>query len=244
MSPVSHEFRYGLFMLYLDLDELPSLLERRFGLSCSRFSPASFRRKDHIGDPGIPLPDAVRLAVSHCTGQPCQGPIRLLTHLRNFGYFFSPLNLYYCFDGSGENLTCVVAEVCNTPWLEKHWYVLWEGNHIGVPGHLRFRHAKDFHVSPFMSMAAEYEWSINRPGQRLSVSIAYLAEGRRLFDIAMILNREELNRGTMIRTLLRHPWMTARITHAIYYQALRLWLKKCPFYAHPKYAARREARKL
>jgi uncharacterized protein len=241
MVPIAHEFRYGLFMLYLDLDELPWLLKGGFGLSRFRFSPASFCRKDHLGDSTTPLTDAVRSLVRQRTKQPCDGPIRLLTGLRNFGFYFSPLNLFYCFDKEGANVTSIIAEVTNTPWLQKHWYVLWEGNHIGSPNNLLFRHTKDFHVSPFMDMKAEYEWSLSNPEQRLSVSIANYFADQRLFDVAMVMHRKELTRSAMIQTLVHYPWMTARITLGIYWQALQLWRKKCPFHPHPQYAAKTEA---
>jgi uncharacterized protein len=237
IQPMAHEFRYGLFMMYLDLDELPELLEGGFGLSRSWFSPASFCRKDHYGNATIPLADAIRSFVRERTGQRCDGPVRLLTNLRNWGYYFSPLNLYYCFNGDGAGVTSIVAEVTNTPWLQKHWYVLWQGNRIGNPKSLLFRHAKDFHVSPFMDMKAEYEWSLGKPEQRLSVAIANYFGDQRIFDVALVLNRTEITRNAMLQTLVHYPWMTARIAFGIYWQALHLWRKKCPVYPHPKYAA-------
>ena len=117
--------------MYLDLDELPELLRSRLLLYAARFSPGSFCRDDHLGDPATPLAEAVRDLVEAETGERPEGPIRLLTQLRRFGYYFSPLNLYYCFDRGGEDVEAVVAEVSNTPWLERHCYVLWQGNRVG-----------------------------------------------------------------------------------------------------------------
>jgi DUF1365 family protein len=224
-----------LYLLYLDLEELPSLLKGGFGLSRARFSVASFCRQDHLGAPATPLAESVRGLVKERTGWEPTGPIRLLTLLRCFGYYFNPLSLYYCFDVSDQAVEAVVAEVTNTPWLERHWYVLWEGNRFGGPGQLRFRHFKGFHVSPFMGMDAEYDWRLNQPGQRLSVSIDSRRAGQRFFDVTMVLERREMSRGSMARVLLRYPWMTLRVSQAIYWQAARLWWKKCPFFTHPKY---------
>ncbi len=233
LSPVEHRFRYRLYTMYLDLAELPSILHDGLGLHAERFSPASFCRKDHLGNADIPLREAVFELVKSRTGLALAGPVRLLTLLRNFGYYFSPLNLYFCFDRDDHRVAAVVAEVTNTPWLEKHWYVLCEGNRFGPADRLWFRHPKSFHVSPFMDMDAEYEWHIMEPGPRLAVCIASFREGRRFFDVSMVMERRELSRGTMIRALIHHPWMTGRVSQAIYWQALRLWLKRSPFYSHP-----------
>jgi DUF1365 family protein len=235
MTPAEHRFRYGLYLLYLDLEELPSLLKAGLGLSPAPFSPASFCRQDHLGEPATPLAESVRGLVKEQTGWAPTGPIRLLTLLRCFGYYFNPLSLYYCFDVAGQVVEAVVAEVSNTPWLERHWYVLWEGNRVGRPHPLRFRHPKGFHVSPFMDMDADYEWRLSRPGTRLSTCIISSRAGQRFFDVTMVLKRRELSRGSMVRVLLRHPWMTLRVSQAIYWQAARLWWKKCSFYPHPKY---------
>ena len=241
LSPVEHRFRYGLYMLYLDLEELPSILQGGLGLHAARFSPASFWRKDHLGNAEVPLREAVFDLVKTQTGLRPAGPVRLLTLMRNFGYYFSPLKLYFCFDPGGQMVAAVVAEVTNTPWLEKHWYVLWEGNRFSRPDRLQFRHPKGFHVSPFMDMNAEYEWHMNAPGPRLTVYLASHREDQRFFDVTMVLRRWELSRGVMVRTLMRYPWMSGRVSQSIYWQALRLWLKKCPFYSHPKYRSRPEA---
>ena len=235
-------FRYGLYLVYLDLDELPAVLDGGYGLHRARFSPASFLRSDHVGDPQVPLADIVRGLVEQRTGWRPAGPIRLLTLLRNWGHFFSPLSLYYCFDPAGQTMDAVVAEVTNTPWHERHWYVLWKDNRINESSPPRFRHPKSFHVSPFMDMDMSYEWHLAEPGSRLSVSIVNTRGDERLFDVSLVLQRRELGQGTMLRTLVRHPWMTGRVVQAIYWQALRLWYKKCPYYPYPKSSQQGEAR--
>lgn len=231
-APTEHQFRYGLYMLYLDLDELSALLRDRV-LRSARFAPLSFQREDHLSSPQPSLPEAVRDLVGAQTGNRPTGPIRLLTGLRCFGYYFSPLNLYYCFDSGGKTVETVVAEVSNTPWRETHHYVLSEGNRVGQSDELRFSHPKVFHVSPFMGIDLQYDWRLSQPGPRLAVQIANRHDSETAFEANLTLARRELGRLQLVRMLLRYPWMTGRIVLAIYYQAFRLWRKKCPFYPHP-----------
>jgi hypothetical protein len=234
LTPVEHAFRYGLYLAYLDLDELPDLLACGYGLSRARFSAASFLRRDHFGDPQVPLPEAVREIVAQQTGSRPTGPIRLLTLLRNWGHYFCPLSLYYCFDPTGQTVDTVVAEVSNNPWHERHLYVLGSGNRIDGAPEFRFHHPKSFHVSPFMGMDMDYDWRLVEPRPTLTATIVNMRGDERLFEASLVLHRRELGRGTMFRTLLQHPWMTARVVQAIYWQALRLWWKKCPYYPHPR----------
>ena len=236
LSPVQHAFRYGVYMVYLDLDELPTLLGGGYGISGRAFAPASFRRADHLSDPQVPLADAVRDLVQQRTNWRPAGPIRLLTLLRNWGYYFNPLSLYYCFAADTEEAEAVVAEVSNTPWRERHWYVLWQGNRIGDPSQLRFRHPKEFHVSPFLNMDMTYEWHIHVPGEQLSVALSDFRAKERVFDASFALKRRDLTRGNMLRALAGFPWLTGRVIQAIHWQAFRLWRKKCPFYPHPKHS--------
>lgn len=169
--PREHGFRYRLYMVYLDLDELPALTNDRI-LRSARFAPLSFRPEDHLSNPQPSLADAVRDLVDEQTGTRPTGPIRLLTGLRCFGYYFSPLNLYYCFQRRDGRVESVVAEVSNTPWRETHHYVLSEANRVGDADELRFSHPKGFHVSPFMPMDVHYDWQLSPPGSQLTAGIA------------------------------------------------------------------------
>jgi DUF1365 family protein len=163
------------------------------------------------------------------------GIIRVLTQLSCLGYYFSPLNLFCCFGLGGESLEAVVAEVQNTPWFERHAYVLWCGNREPERGDGAYRHAKDFHVSPFMGMNVEYRWHIPQPGETLDVGIENLVDDAPVFRAGLHLRRVPLTRANRNRLLLRYPLAPYRITAAIYWQALQLWRKKCPFYSHPKH---------
>ncbi len=230
-GPVAHAFSYRLFMLYLDLDELPGLFRGRWLWSAQRPAIARFAREDHLGDPRQPLADAVRDLVGRETGRRPGGPVRLLTHLRYFGYCFNPVSFYYCFDAAGERVETVVAEVNNTPWGERHCYVL------PVPpaarGSHRHRFGKRFHVSPFMPMDMDYDWTFGAPGAHLRVHMRNLRDGARVFDATLALARRPLTGRTLAVVLANHPLMTLKVVAAIHWQALRLWLKRCPVHDHP-----------
>jgi DUF1365 family protein len=228
-------------MAYLDLGEVPEVMESLSLLGSRRFAPASFRRKDHLGPEEQPLTEAVRELVWERTGMNVNGSIRLLTQLRYFGYYFSPLNLFFCYDEEGTGVDAIVAEVSNTPWRERHYYVLWEGNRSEPDGGLAFSHPKEFHVSPFIGMDVEYRWQLKPPSDQLQVQLSTLEQGKRFFGAEMSFSRRPLENRQLARMLLRYPIMTARIAGAIYFQALKLRIKKCPFYAHPKKIAKHSA---
>lgn len=229
-TPVSHQFQYRLFMLYLDLDELPGVFDGRWLWSARRFAPAWFRRADYLGDPSVPLADAVRALVAERTGKRLAGPIRLLTHLRYWGYVQNPVSFYYCFDAGDSGLEAFVAEVTNTPWGERHAYVVNANPRADVH---TTRFDKAFHVSPFMPMDLCYHWRFATPGERLRVQMTCRRDGERVFDAALVLRRRPLTGPVLAGCLARHPWMTASVVAGIYWQALRLWRRGAPFHAHP-----------
>lgn len=208
-------FAHRIALAYLDLDALPARLTRR------RPGLVRFRRQDYLGDPAIPLADAVRDLVRARTGLRLNGPVRLLTHLRVAGRCFNPVSFYYCFDVRGE-LRAVVAEVTNTPWGERHAYVLeGDGRAASTP--------KELHVSPFFGMAQEYEWNAQRPGNTLAVSIANHERGDTVFAAHLALRRRPLTRAT----LAHHAVSALRVGVLIYAHAVALKLKGVPVHRHP-----------
>lgn len=222
-------------MMYLDLAELPHLFAGSRFWSTDQPNLAYFRRRDHLGDPRIPLDQAVRDLVAQKTGESPAGPIRLLTHLRYFGYCFNPVSFYYCYDPRDAQVEAIVAEVHNTPWGEEHCYVLSEADNLSTTsGFKRFKHPKAMHVSPFMPMEIRYDWRFKEPGGSVSVHFMNYFQGSKMFDATLTLRRREISPQNLARMLLAHPPMTLKVITLIHWQALRLWLKGAKFYVHPK----------
>jgi DUF1365 family protein len=232
-APIEHAFQYRVFMMYLDLDELPDLFRGRWLWSARRPACAWFRRADHLSRPSVSLRSEVCDIVEAHSGRRPRGPVRLLTNLRYFGYCINPASFYYCFDRDGTRTEFVVAEVHNTPWGERHYYVLDMADADPESSVKRFRHRKAFHVSPFMGMDQEYQWQITEPRDTLAVSIDNLEQGRRVLHATIALTRREITGPALSTVLVHHPFMTATVVRGIYWQALRLWLKRVPFRAHP-----------
>jgi DUF1365 family protein len=224
-----------LFMLYLDLAELDRVFAGRWLWGVERARLASFRREDYYGNASQPLDEEVRSLVEERTGKRPAGPIRLLCHPRYAGYVFNPVSFYYCFSAS-ESLEAVVADVSNTPWNERHAYVL-PGDGAAVDA----RETKQFHVSPFLPMDHEYRFSFQPPGATLRARIENTRAGERAFDAQLELTRREIDGAALARALLRFPFMTAQVFAAIYWQAFQLRRLGAPEYPHPRDAAPSEA---
>jgi len=265
--PVQHEFKYPLFMLALDLDELPQLLDSKWYLGRSIFHPVRYKREDFYGkkdsdlkqsivervhqdfaDQGLKLPEIKRVV--------------LVTHLRYFNIIFNPVSFYYCYDSKGE-LVAIQAEITNTPWKERHSYVLpinpsktkavttaiayrRLGSKETQSKH-EFRFAKDFHVSPFNPMNMDYRWVFSSLDESLLVHMDNTmlapavsspdqlnATPVKHFDATLTMEKFDIQ-TKLAKTLIRQPVVTVKVIAGIYWQAFKLFVKRSPFYSHPKH---------
>jgi DUF1365 family protein len=220
--------------MFMDMSEMPRLFGQHPLWSYRHFNLAYFRRRDHFGDPHAPIERSVRDLVQAETGNRPVGPIRMLTHLRYFGFCFNPASFYYCYDSDDTRVETIIVEIHNTPWGERHCYVLQDvHNEHRHDAWRRYRFNKQFHVSPFIDMNIDYDWRFRIPSDVLNVHMIDYQNGSKLFDASLALKRRPITRRALTHVLLKYPLMTVKVSAMIYYQALRLVLKKTPFYEHP-----------
>lgn len=217
--PRIHNFRYSLFMAYLDLDELADLPD--VGIRRNQFGAASLCDSDY--PLGHPLKHNALAKLQALTGETTDGRVMLLTQLRYLGFHFNPVNFYYFFDRHAV-LRWVVFEVRNTPWNERHYYAVNAQDIRPTP--------KAFHVSPFNPMDMVYHWRFRSPGQTLHMHIEN-HQAQKVFDATLMLSRQPLTRRSLNNALRKIPFMTLKTVLAIYWQALLLWLKRVPIHPHP-----------
>lgn len=223
------EFTHRLALAYIDLDEIETLLHGRL----VKPTPGllRFRREDYFGDPSVPLAVAVRERLARELGRTQQGPIRVLTQLRSYGHCFNPISFYYCMAEDGKQVRAMLGEVTNTPWGERHSYVLDGGEepHKVIRGAM----GKQLHVSPFFGMDHTYTWRASTPGETLSVHIENHRAGAKAFDATLALRRRELTRASAARLSARYPFANLRVLALIYAHALGLKLAGVTMHRKP-----------
>ena len=233
-EPFKNIFSYPLFLTYIDLERLDNITQKSWLWNVNKPAIVSFNRKDYHGDPRIDLRSAVRDTVQKRTGTKLDGPIRLLTHLRYFGFCFNPVSFYYCFDNKDTQVEVIMAEVTNTPWNERHAYIIHDKENDVKFANLKADLEKKLHVSPFWGMDHNYEWLFTQPGKNILVNMKNYKNDIKVFDATLQLHRIPFNYISLINQLIRFPFITVIVVFRIHWQAAKLWLKRAPFFVHPK----------
>ena len=225
-GPDGHRFSQKVQMALIDLDEIDALCGLHPLWSSSHRAPAELRRADYLGDASTPLPAAVRDEVERQIGERPSGPISLLTNVRLWGWLANPISCYFCFDPSGTEVRFMLAEVTNTPWHERHRYV------VGGPGDHEF--SKQLHVSPFLAMDQRYLLRYSAPGATLDLSIEVRApDGPSLFA-GIELQRVRATRRALGQMLWAPQQSAPGVSWGIYRQALSLLVKGARLHRHPR----------
>ena len=235
-SPKKHDLRYKLYMPHLFLDEVNEVFKDRWLWSVDRSNLSSFQRKDYHAPQKPSLEDAVRETISEQTGSAIHGPVSVLTHLRTFGHCFNPVTFYYVWDPQKTQPNALLVEITNTPWGERYAKAFrWADSDTNGSTKSKHRFEKEFHVSPFIGMNVNYDWRFSLPGDDLKVDMVLRENDRVFFTAHLDLNRKPFGSGNLAWALLRFPFLTFKVTFGIYWNALLLRLKGCPFYSHPKH---------
>ena len=231
-TPFNQKFTYKTFMCYFDISKIEKMFKRSIFWNINKWALVSYHRKDYHGDVNLNLDQAVRKTIREKTDYNPEGPIRLLTHLRYFGYCFKQVSFYYCFDKNDQEVEMIMAEVTNTPWNERHCYFIKDKKHKNFTQSLK----KEFHVSPFWDMKHDYEWYFSVPKDSINVNMINYKNEKKVFDATLTLKEKSvLSFNNLLLHSLRFPFITLMVFFRIHFQALKLWIKGATFYEHPKY---------
>ena len=230
-TPFKHFFDYSIFMVYFDISKTDAIFEKSWLWNPQRRSIVSFNRNDYHGEKQSTLDYEVRKTVKSKLGKELKGPIRILTHLRYFGYCFNPVSFYYCFDEDDNELELIMAEVTNTPWKERHTYFVYKKNDKKKKYISKMK--KELHVSPFWGMDHDYEWLFSEPSKNLLVNMKNFNDGKKVFDATLSLKRKKMTTKNLFQSLLFYPFITILVVLRIHWNAVKLWFKGAKFYVHP-----------
>ena len=231
-TPFESEFSYPVFMLYLDINDLENVINKSIFWNINKPAVVSFNRKDFHGTEEVDLDTSVRNTVENKVGSRPEGKIRMLAHLRYFGYCFNPVTFYYCFNRNDDSVDYILAEVTNTPWKERHAYVL-SSSQESDKSEIRLSMEKELHVSPFWGMDHMYDWVFSSPKDKLNVFMKNFKDGKHVFDASLSMDRTEMTKRNLLKSVFRFPFMTIKVVFWIHFQAFILWLRGATFYTHP-----------
>ncbi len=225
LRPREHAFQYPTYFLMLPLRTLrqapaPALPRNRFGL-------LSFYDRDH----GDGRADALGWLDELLAGEGvhgADGEVWLHTYPRVLGYAFKPVSFWHCHRADGT-LAAIVVEVNNT-FGERHCYLL-AGPELAYGRELRAR--KVFHVSPFSDVQGSYRFRFMRTAQRTVACVDHDDDAGPLLLTSVSGRLEPLTAPSVRAAFFGLPLMTLGVILRIHLQALRLWVKRVPFFRKP-----------
>lgn len=210
-------------MFWVDLDEISALAKQLRLFSVEKFNWIQYRRSDFLKNTTADLKQEALQTMSQLAGKALTGKVYLLSPLRILGMYFSPVNFYYLQNANGQ-FSHMLAEVSNTPWNERHCYL--------VDLEQQAETEKAFHVSPFNPIDMQYRWNIKPPGDNLYLKLDCIKTEKH-FTAAIALQKHALSNKALNKSLWQFPHITLKTLSGIYWQALKLFIKRVPIYDHP-----------
>ncbi|MFT6787245.1 MAG: DUF1365 family protein [Pseudoalteromonas rhizosphaerae] len=222
----AHSFNYQLYMMWVDLNAPQQLDGVHPWLGTTGFKALKFKQSDYLNrdlDTQQPIKQrAIDKIVELGITAPFSN-VYMLGQLRCFGVYFSPVNFFFYETADGD-FPYMVAEVSNTPWNERHYYL--------VDLHKKVNFKKAFSVSPFMNLDMDYHWKVRLTKHNTMIHIENKKDNTLLFTASLRLQRQSLSRAAVTALLKRFPAMTITVMKGIYVQAFKLFCKRVPFLGH------------
>ncbi len=229
--PRRNRFRYGIYYVYVDLDELDELSRSLRWFGHNRGGLVRVRDRDHGPRDGSALRPWIDALLAEADVDLTGGRVCLLTFPRVVGFGFYPVSFWYCFGADG-GIRAILAEVRNT-FGGHHNYLMHDGGRPMDLATTRPEKVKVFHVSPFIDIDARYEFHFSVPGEKLAVSIYDYVKGPLLLIASVALHARELTDANLFRTVARYGPISLRAWLLIHFQALKIISKRIWFVPQP-----------
>jgi DUF1365 family protein len=229
--PIQHRFRYTQLMIAIDLDNISQHCFPNTMLRYNAFGLLNLRDRDHFAQtPQNLKANIANLLPQHIQQKPHR--IFLLTQLAHLGFSFNPISFFVIKAKEHDQILGLVLEVHNTPWGERHYYPVFDlQDHLGI---LQARFKKELHVSPFMNMNFDYVISLSKKNNTTNITMDNWRDNTKHFSAGLSMHHQPLEAKILRQQFIRHLFSPHKTVAAIYWQALKLWLKGVPFCAHPK----------
>ena len=222
-KPKEHYFKYNVFSLLIDLDELDLIQNKIKIFSYNKFNIISFFDIDHGPRDGTSLKKWILKNLKNIGVIENDVQVKLLCYPRIFGYVFNPLSVFFIYDQYSK-LISILYEVKNT-FGEQHTYIFKTDDNKTIKNNCN----KKFHVSPFIEMECNYYFRVLQPSETISVVIDQSDKDGKLLYASQDGKAKEFNEKNLIISYISHPLMTFKIIAAIHYEAFKLWLKGIKF---------------